>query len=221
MKPALRAAAIALALWLPTLAAAAPSARQDFQEATRATPDWRNGARLFTACAACHGPDGGGRADDGIPRIAGQHPSVIISELISYRYGRRVDPRMQQVAARHVPKNAQETADVARYAASLRAGSPAVTGNGQYLEQGSAIYSARCASCHGPAGRGDEAALVPRLGGQHSRYLLRQLQDALEGSRPQLADSHARFLQDLDGNALAGMADLLSRAAGDEDPARP
>ncbi|MFX8637274.1 c-type cytochrome, partial [Acinetobacter baumannii] len=32
---------------------------------------------LFRKCAVCHGPSGGGTVDGGVPRIAGQHASVL------------------------------------------------------------------------------------------------------------------------------------------------
>jgi cytochrome c oxidase subunit 2 len=194
----------------PMMAVAAASAQQDYQDAQRAKPDMQRGAQLFGACAACHGADGGGNANGNAPRIAGQRAPVLIRQLIDYRYDKRRDPLMEPVVGHLLPA-AQDTADVAAYAASLRAKTPPGTGQGGYLEQGRRLYAARCRDCHGDEGGrvGDERA--PRLGGQHYAYLLRQFHDALDGRRPQLAQSHEQYLRDLDRDGLQGLADFLSR----------
>jgi cytochrome c553 len=201
---------LAVALAVPMVATAAPSAQQDYQDALRARPDMRRGAQLFGTCASCHGADGGGNVNGNAPRIAGQRAQVLIRQLIDYRYDNRRDPLMEPVAG-HLLQAAQDTADVAAYAASLRARTPPGTGQGAYLEQGRKLYAARCRNCHGDEGGrvGDERA--PRLGGQHYAYLLRQFHDALDGRRPKLALSHDQYLRDLDRDALQGLADFLSR----------
>lgn len=112
----------------------------------------------------------------------------------------------------HLLRTAQDLADVAAHAASLRAATPPGTGQGAYLAQGTRLYATRCRSCHGDAGGGRAAdAQAPRLGGQHYAYLLRQFHDALDGRRPKLAQSHDQYLRDLDREGLQGLADFLSR----------
>ena len=203
------------AAWcVPLVALAASSAQQDYFDAAASRPDLQNGAMLYAACAACHGASGEGNAVASVPRIAGQWPQVIIRQLVNYRHAQRMDPQMERNADRHLLGKAQDVADVAAYAASLRAPVPAQTGRGEYLALGAAIYGARCSGCHGAEGQGDAAAVVPRLAGQHEPYLLRQFHDALEGRRPQLGLSHDRYLHDLDRDALLGLADMLSRAPG-------
>lgn len=204
---------------LPLVASAASVAERDYADASRLKPDLRNGARLFESCAACHGGDGQGNDDDGVPRIAGQFPQIIIRQLVDYRHEKRIDSQMQAVADRHQWQGARDLADVAAYAAGLRTAQPAQTGRGEYLEAGARLYAARCAGCHGASGQGDGKDPVPRLAGQHYRYLLRQFHDALDGRRPQLGRSHGRILEDLDREGLQGLADLLSRMdASPEEP---
>jgi cytochrome c553 len=206
------AAMVALcAMVLPMVAMAVSSAQQDFQDAANATPDRASGQRLFAACAACHGADGGGNANGKVPRIAGQLPRVIIRQLVDYKYDHRRDPQMEPVATGHLLRDAQQFADVADYASSLRAAAAAGRGSGQALDAARDFFGARCASCHGDAGQGNEALLAPRLAGQHQAYLLRQFHDALEGRRPGLAGSHEALFKDLDRDGLQGLADLLSR----------
>jgi cytochrome c553 len=210
-----RALSLAMAAILLLLAGpaalAASSAQQEYADAMRATPDTDRGAQLFSTCAACHGADGGGRADGVVPRLAGQHARVIIRQLVDYRYDKRRDPRMEPVAHTQSLRNAQAIADVAAFAAALAPRTPAGTGSGAFVEAARQVYAARCASCHGADGQGEPAIPVPRLAGQHYAYLLRQFHDALEGRRPALADSHATLLQDLDRDALQGLADLTAR----------
>lgn len=199
-----------LLLLVPVMALSAASARQDLLDATRATPDVVHGEQLFGNCARCHGPEGAGSSADGVPRIAGQHPRVLIRQLVDYRHDRRMDPQMEAVAARHALQP-QDMADLAAFIATLRPRALAQTGRGEFLEAGQQLYRARCGACHGARGQGERGEAVPRLAGQHYRYLLRQFHDALEGRRPLLAQSHERHLRDLDRDALPGLADLLSR----------
>ena len=56
---------------LPALAFAFATARQELQEALHSKPNLDRGAELFRNCAVCHGPQGGGTRDGGVPRIAG------------------------------------------------------------------------------------------------------------------------------------------------------
>lgn len=206
-KLALAAAAIMLSPAIP----AASSAQQDYLDAIRARADVARGAQLFVGCAACHGEDGGGRADGLIPRLAGQHPRAIIRELVDYRYDKRRDPRMEAIAHTEPLRNAQAIADIAAFVAALAPRAAAGTGPGANPEPARRLYAVRCSGCHGSDGQGDEQVPVPRLAGQHYAYLLRQFHDAMEGRRPALAGTHEPLLRDLDREALQGVADMLSR----------
>jgi cytochrome c553 len=209
----MRRIALVVVIGMPLAVLAASTAQQDFLDAMRASADAQRGAPVFGGCAACHGADAGGRADGTIPRLAGQHPQVIIRQLVDYRYDKRRDPRMEPVAHTQALRNAQTIADVAAFAAALVPRAPAGTGDGIHVEAARGAYAVRCASCHGAAGQGDRELVVPRLAGQHYAYLLRQFHDVLEGRRPALAGSHEALLRDLDRDVLQGMADLLSRTA--------
>src|ERR1043165_5018903 len=119
---------------------------------------------------------------------------------------------MEGVATSHeIIPGLQDIADVAKYASDLPRSGAAGTGDGQDRERGAAIYSQRCASCHGQSAEGDDARQVPRLAGQHAGYLSRQLYDAVDGRRPALAASHGRRFADLDFQSVKGLADYLSR----------
>jgi cytochrome c553 len=195
----------------PAMAPAASPAMQDYQEAVGKIPDLARGASLFRTCAGCHRDNGRGNIDGSVPLIAGQHQRVTVKQLADYRHARRWDPRMQQYADNHVLADAQAIADVAAYAASLPRAGIAGQGNGSQVQKGRGIFAAQCASCHGAAGEGDAAALVPRIAGQHYAYLLRQFHDAVEGRRPNFPAEHVRLLERFDRDELNGLADALAR----------
>jgi cytochrome c553 len=206
-----RLAGLLLALLLPAAALSATPASQDFQEAIGRTPDLARGAKLFVTCAGCHRASGRGNLDGSVPLIAGQHFRVVVKQLTAYRHAGRWDPRMQHYADTHVLPDVQAIADVAAYVASLeRAGNPGA-GQGNRLPLGRAVYDERCAACHGRRGEGDDAAVVPRLDGQHHAYLVRQFRDAVEGTRPAFGADHISLLQGLGADQLDAVADALAR----------
>ena len=87
---ALRAiSALIFVAGLSTAAQGVSALRQELTEAQRSKPNLDRGAELFETCAACHGPDGGGTRDGQVPRIAAQHRSVLIKQLVDYRHDRR------------------------------------------------------------------------------------------------------------------------------------
>lgn len=118
---------------------------------------------------------------------------------------------MQHYADAHVLVDAQAIADVAEYISMLPRGEGSGTGQGDLVQKGNAIYAARCVTCHGRNGEGDAAGLVPRVGGQHYGYLLRVLNDAVEGTRPSFPADHLRMLAGLSPDERIGLADAIAR----------
>src|SRR5215204_7433099 len=93
---------VALLVLLPCSVDAASPALTELQAALRAKPDSEHGAVLFAQCASCHGQYGQGLPDGSTPRIAGQHFSVLVKQLVDFRYGKRWDFRMEQRANTHL-----------------------------------------------------------------------------------------------------------------------
>ena len=199
-----------LLLLLPSIVSAASPVHAEYQAALRATPDFENGAELFTQCAACHGGEGQGLPDGSTPRIAGQHFHVIVKQLVDFRYGKRWDFRMEQRANRHLGAF-QDIADVASYVSQQPRKSGAGASSSDTLAQGANIYSANCVSCHGKQGEGNDDEAVPMLAGQHPAYLLRQMYDAVDGRRPALAQLHSQRIKPLDFEQLHAVAGFLSQ----------
>ncbi len=78
-------------------------------------------------------------------------------------------------------------------------------------EKGKALY-ATCGACHGPNAEGMEALNAPRLAGQESWYIVRQLQNFKNGVR-------GANPRDTYGMQMAPMAQLLTNDQAMEDVA--
>jgi cytochrome c553 len=154
---------------------------------------------------------GAGSTDGGVPRIAGQHASVLAKQLLDYRHERRWDIRMERIADRHFLVDAQAIADVAAYVSRLSVASAPGVGDGELVQHGAEIYAEHCKSCHGASAAGDADHAIPRLAGQHYEYLQRQIHDAVDGRRPNFATAHIRLLARLERDDIVGVADFLSR----------
>ena len=213
MKTLLLVLGVLTALTVPLLARGSSNGPQESSDALHGRPDLDHGAVLFQTCAACHGSSGGGTQDGQIPRIAGQHFSVLVKQLVDYRSARRWDPRMEHFADQHHLKNAQEIADVAGYASEIETLPEAGVGvgSGEFLARGTEIYRSSCASCHGRTGDGSEQGQIPSVAGQNFEYLLRQIHDAIDGRRPNFSAAHIRLLKGLDYAGITGVADYLAR----------
>ncbi len=208
-----------LALLWPALGAAASKAQSEYVNTLAATSDAERGAELYAGCVACHGSDGVGALNGSIPRIAGQHYRVLIRQLIDFRYHKRWDFRMEEVASnRHVLAGAQEIADVAAYLAGLTLKAPSGVGDGLELAHAATVYGGHCQSCHGIHGEGDAARAIPKIGGQHAGYLMRQVYDSVDGRRTPLAATHRRRFLALDFNDVRGLSDFIARAGWQDLP---
>ncbi|MGM9487883.1 c-type cytochrome [Ideonella sp. YS5] len=141
-------------------------------------------------CQECHGVDGqGGSAESRFARLAGQHPEYLAKQLRDFRSGARRQDFMA-LMARSISD--EDVADIAAYFAGLPAmrsplgAAPQSAPVAELFERGDATRGiTACASCHGPQGRGLHPAdpRFPRLAGQDSRYLARQLADWRSGER--------------------------------------
>jgi cytochrome c553 len=208
---ALRALCWAIVAALPFAAQGASVAQQEYESVLRSQADLLHGAQLFETCAACHGTNGAGVSDGTVPAIAAQHFRVLARALVDYRHDQRWDERMEHFTDEHHLSGAADVADVAAYISRLPATHSSGRGNGEYLANGTRVYSRQCASCHGVAAEGNNQRGYPRLAGQHYAYLLRQLHDGVEGRRPGFPAEHVRLLKRLERADLVGVADYLSR----------
>jgi cytochrome c553 len=129
-------------------------------------------------CKTCHGVSGQGfRGSFPMPRLAGQQPEYLKSQLQAFIERRRTNPVMFNVAHVLSPPMLE---GLSTYFKTL---DPKPLGGApkELVAEGKKIYedgipSAEvppCASCHGPDAKGADA--FPRLAGQLNDYIYRKL----------------------------------------------
>ena len=141
--------------------------------------DLSKGKELSASCAACHG-DEGISLNPTWPKIAGQNPKYLASQLYEFRKGpdgNRNNAVMYGIA---MTLSDDDIENLSAYYASLK--SNVGLTQDKYLELGRNIYRGgnmeikiqACMSCHGPNGQGNYAAAIPMLSGQHAQYTYQQ-----------------------------------------------
>ncbi len=153
--------------------------------AIAATIEHKTPQSVTNVCAACHAIDGNS-AITANPKLAGQHPEYLYKQLTNFKSGERANAVMSGMAG--MLSDADMHA-VAEYFSkqTLNLGQAKTNGAGSLGEK---IYRAgiqannvpACAACHGPSGDGLPVK-YPRLGGQHSGYVLNQLRQFRLGTR--------------------------------------
>ena len=164
--------------------------------------DEERGKELYGPCAACHGDYGQGGKKGEYPRIAGQQAKYIESQLKAFQKRIRVNiPMVPYTEERELP--AGEMKEVAAYlnGIELPTAIPEFKDTDDALtrltamekvmivprepgdvDAGKAIFQKNCAACHGKTAKG--RGMFPRLVGQYTNYLKRQIAFYLKGERP-------------------------------------
>ncbi len=143
------------------------------------------GATKAVVCQACHGATGNS-VNPEWPSLAGVGADYIAQQLQFFKEGKRNNPIMMPNAAN---LSADDMADLGAYFASQT--NTGLEADPSYWQAGQRLYrggdNARgipaCMACHGPTGRGIEPAKFPALRGQHSVYVVKQLNDYASGAR--------------------------------------
>jgi cytochrome c553 len=131
-------------------------------------------------CGTCHGTQGNSMQPK-FPRLAGQNPNYLVAQLKNFRGQTRGDPDAISYMWGMAGPLADDTIDaLAKYYSSQKvvfekvADSAEITRGRDIYENGvTAEGVPACAACHGPDAHG--IADFPRLAGQHSQYVLKQL----------------------------------------------
>ncbi len=140
------------------------------------------GKELSVSCAACHG-DNGISVNPVWPKLAGQNPKYLASQLYEFRKGADGNRNNAVMYGIAMTLSDSDIEDLSAYYASLK--SNVGLTQDKYLELGRNIYRGgnmdikiqACISCHGPNGQGNYAAAIPMLSGQHSQYTYQQLKN--------------------------------------------
>ncbi len=197
------------------------AAEKEYDKAMALTPDLKNGLAIYRQCAACHQPEGWGRARGGVPQIAGQHKRVVIRQLADFRSANRDSVVMIPYASPEAIGGPQAIADVAGYIDSLEISVGNGKGPGDNLAAGEALYTDYCAECHGANGEGNNAELVPRIQAQHYRYLVRQFEWIRDGKRRNSNEEMVAQIQGFDDRDISAVMDYVSRLQPPEELQAP
>ncbi|KPC49355.1 c-type cytochrome [Amantichitinum ursilacus] len=136
-------------------------------------------------CAACHGADGNSVVAAN-PRLAGQHPEYIYKQLTEFKTQKRKNAVMFGMAS---TLSDDDMHNVAAYFSQQKpkeggASDKTLIATGEKIYRGgiAAKNLPACMACHGPAGSGMPAQF-PRVAGQHSAYVIAQLNTFRTGER--------------------------------------
>ncbi len=169
------------------------------------------GKEKAAACVSCHGDNGNSMVST-FPKLAQQHSSYLIKQLLAFKNGTRKNPMMSAIAMGLTDK---DMIDIAAYYATQKVsanelpvlddededekpvtteGEKKASGNDTIqaiIAQGSDLYRngdltrevSACIACHGPFGEGNKPAAFPVLKSQHADYLIKTLTDFKSGAR--------------------------------------
>lgn len=127
--------------------------------------DAETGKVAAQACAGCHGADGNS-SDPSIPGVAGQDAGYLVKAINEYNSGARKHELMTSVV------KALDGDEIVSLAAYYTAQAPVAPEISKPLSTGD--WAEKCDRCHGPDGYSKDPR-VPRLAGQHARYLSKSL----------------------------------------------
>lgn len=127
-------------------------------------------------CSICHGLQGES-ASPVFPRLAGQHAEYVAKQLTDFKSGKRKSDAMRPQVEELTPEEMRSLGAFfeEKKIGGRRAKDPELQAVGKYLFARGNSFSGvpSCASCHGPQGLG--TPLLPRLAGQHPRYIEEQI----------------------------------------------
>lgn len=172
--------------------------------------DLAKGKVSYEICRGCHKADGSGKSSAEYPQLAGQHPSVLIKQMVDVRAGRRDSPKMHPFIEHDVVAS-NELADIAAYLHSLPVPATNGKGDGKLLELGKHLYARDCAECHGPQGEGKGEKFYPRVAGQHYSYLYRETLESRDKGRRNSNPEMVKVLKEYVDSDIAAVSDYMSR----------
>jgi cytochrome c553 len=144
----------------------------------------RIGELVNTRCSTCHGPTGQSSNAD-FPKLAGQNADYLVRQMFNFQTRARKSTEMEKEMAGLSGNDIEELANYF----SRQQLVPGKRQDTALSEAGRMFYMtgspergiSACAVCHGDTARG--ARLLPRVAGQHARYLAIQLRRFAEQSR--------------------------------------
>jgi cytochrome c553 len=159
------------------------------------------GKEKAAVCAACHGTDGNSTIAQN-PILAGQTARYIYLQLRDFKENRRKDPIMSPMAANLSKK---DMLDLGAYFAAQKPSGSNSKGDTSKVDEGRKVADAAlCTMCHlgGFSGQNE----IPKTGGQHYEYVLKQLQDFKTKRRTNDAGNMTAVLRTIPDEQLSALA---------------
>lgn len=148
-------AALLACFWLPALAQNAEAGRKKAE-----------------LCVACHGANGNSTISS-FPMLAGQGMRYIYLQLKDFKEGRRHDPNMDALVAN---LTREDMLDLGAFFAAQKRGNNGFKPDPEKAARGKAkADETLCTMCHLGELAGQNE--IPRVGGQHFDYIVKQLKD--------------------------------------------
>ncbi|MCG6938655.1 MAG: NapC/NirT family cytochrome c [Gammaproteobacteria bacterium] len=190
-------------------------------------------------CAGCHGEFGEGTIDGEYPRLAGLDAGYIALQLRHFKSRERLNiPMLPYATERELPE--EDVVQIAAYLSQINLPSklPPIVEDEKFdalarlkeskrvvniarypgdFDRGRRFYWKECAGCHGEKAQGnserwDNSRKIPPLAGQHSIYLLRQINRFRKAERlhddPRDADIFSSYSDAEIGDMLAYLSVL-------------
>ena len=180
--------------------------------ALRLKGDPARGAEAFEICQGCHKSGATGSISGVYPRLAGQHATVLIEQIVDIRSSRRSNPKMKPFAHEQIV-SPQEIADIAAYLQALPIPPNLGKGPGTALARGKELYARDCATCHGDRGEGNGEKFFPLVAGQHYKYLLRESRLIRDGERGNANPDMVKVIKSYTDEDLEAVADYMAGLA--------
>ena len=175
---------------------------------------WAGESAAVRNCTWCHGS--GAQGYTVAPRLAGQRPQYIMSQIRSFREHTRDNPFSKQYMWGAVAALDPHTArDLANYFATIPP-KAANDGDSDLAARGRTIYLegipeaniASCYACHGPNAEGVRD--IPRLGGLAYFYLKGRLEQWGQGYHSGVESPMPMVARHLGSNEIEALASYLS-----------
>jgi cytochrome c553 len=209
-----RSLAIALAMLAATAGCASPDRSRNLNNPTVPAT-----ATAQQVCSNCHGIDGNSVSPN-FPRLSAQTEAYLVQQLKAFRAHDRLDPAgFEYMWGLSRSLSDPQIAGLAAYFSSQAATPNPAHSDPALAQRGKAIFESgipgrnlmACKVCHGDRAQGN--ANFPRLAGQHSDYVVKQLRVFQRtDERPQgvVMKSIAHLLEPADVDAVAVYLQALS-----------
>jgi cytochrome c553 len=182
----------------------------ELRAALEAKGDPVRGAAAFEPCEGCHRKDASGRVSGAYPRLAGQHASVLMKQMVDIRGGLRSNPKMEPFIVDH-GVTPFDIADIASHLQQLPISNGNGKGPGTQVARGKTLYDKDCADCHNAKGEGKAAKFYPMVAAQHYKYLLREVQFIRDGDRKNSNPDMVTIIKGYTTADLEAVADYMAQ----------